>query len=286
MNRDLDELIAQTFNLAGLPRSGVWWTPQRASKAADVVTGTYTNMHTQVYYLSKLRTYLKSVNASPETIQATKRRDITIARNAGAPERLKAKTDKGIEVPEAFKSVERLCERIEAFIAKPEATAEALADFLVTFSARKHEALSLRLKGDKLTGALKQRGVDDSFDIVSAVPVELCKRFITAWGTLAPEDIQRAIRRLDRSCQKVYGCSVRNLREVGAFLASRQGDNEGSKLDTMKRALRHKRTNMTATVEHYQAVRDPNSDIMKALADVDPDEHDEILKFIKRRKVQ
>lgn len=286
MNRDLDDLVALEFNLAGLPRSGHWWTPAKASKAADIVVETYENGNTRVYYLSRLRKYLKSINASDEAVKATLRPDITTVRNATLQENLKAKTAKGLDIPEQFKSVERLEERVHQFLKDPKATAENLADWLVTFCARKREALTLRLRGDQLVGALKQRGLDESFDIVSCLPLDLCKRYMTTWSKLDPEDINRAIRRLDRVCQKTYGCSVQNLREVGAFLASRQAGNEGSKLLTMKKALRHKASNMSSPAEHYMSVNDPNEDIMMALNQTDPADHDEILQFIKRRKLQ
>jgi hypothetical protein len=286
MNRDLDDLVAEEFNLAGLPRSGHWWTPAKASKAADIVVETYDNANTRVYYLSKLRKYMKSIGATDEAVRATMRPDITIGRNVVLQENLKAKTAKGIDIPEQFKSIDELTARVHNFIKNPQATAENLADFLVVFCARKTEALTLRLKGDQLVGALKQRGADDSFDIVSCLPLDLCKRYITAWNTLDHDAINKAIRRLDRICQKVYGCKVQSLREVGAFLASKHAGNEGSKLGLMKKALRHRQSNLTATVEHYTTVNDPQQDIINALAQTDPADHDEILQFIKRRKLQ
>ena len=286
MNRDLDDLVAMEFNLAGLPRSGAWWTPAKASKAADIVLETYENGNTRVYYLTRLRKYLKSINASEEAVKATLRPEITTVRNAKLQENLKTKTAKGLDIPEQFKSVEQLEERVKQFLKDPKATAENLADWLVTFCARKSESLTLRLEGDQLAGALKQRGLDEKFDIISCLPLDLCKRYMTAWNKLDHEDIRKAIRRLDRICQKTYGCTVQNLREVGAFLASRQGTNEGSKLATMKKALRHNPSNLSSPAEHYMSVNDPNEDIITALNQTDPADHDEILQFIKRRKIQ
>jgi hypothetical protein len=286
MNRDLDDLVAMEFNLAGLPRSGTWWTPAKASKAADIVLETYENGHTRVYYLSRLRKYLKSINASEEAVKATLRPDITTVRNAQLAENLKTKTAKGLDIPEQFKSVDELEARVKQFLKDPKATAENLADWIVTFCARKKEALTLKLEGDQLVGALKQRGLNEKFDIVSCLPLDLCKRYMTAWNKLDPDDVNRAIRRLDRICQKTYGCSPQNLREVGAFLASRQGSNEGSKLATMKKALRHNPSNLASPAEHYMSVNDPNEDIIMALNQTDPADHDEILQFIKRRKLQ
>lgn len=285
MNRDLSETIAVEFNLPGLPGKGSWWTPQRASKAADIITETYQNANTRVVYLTRLRGWLRSIGATEDAIEATKRRDLTVARNATSAENLKSKTAKGIEVPEAFQSVDALCARIKDFLRQPHVNAYVLADFLVTFCARKNEALTLRLDGDQLVGALKQRGNNEKFDIVSCVPDDLCKQFMTAWAALDRDDISRAIRALERVCQKTYGCSVQNLREVGAFLASKQSQNEGTKLDTMKKALRHKRTNLSSPVENYATVKDPQQDIINALAETDPKDHDEILQFIKRRKL-
>ena len=286
MNRDLDDLVAMEFNLAGLPERGAWWTPAKASKAADIVTGWYANDNTRVYYLTKLRKYLKSINATEETVKATLRPDITTVRNAQLQEKLKTKTAQGLDIPDHFKSVNELEARVNRFLTDPQATAENLADWLVTFCARKTEALTLKLDGDQLTGALKQRGLSEKFDIVSCLPLDLCERYMTAWNRLDPGLIAKAIRRLERISQQTYGCSPQNLREIGAFLASRQGSNEGSKLATRKRALRHNPSNMSSPVEHYMTVNDPNEDIIMALAQTDPADHDEILQFIKRRKIQ
>lgn len=286
MNQNLDDLVALEFNLAGLPQSGEWWTPAKANTAADIVVATYTNGHTQTYYLSRLRKFLKSIHATEETVQATLRPEITIVRNAELQANLKIKTAKGIDIPDYFKSVEDLTARVHKFLESPKATAENLADWLVCFCARKMEAVTLRLDGDELMGALKQRGLDEKFNIVSCLPLDLCKRYMTAWNQLDHADINKAVRRLDRISRKTYGCCPQNMREIGAFLASRQAGNDGSKLTTMQRALRHKETGISLSAQHYMSVHDPNEDIIMALAQTDPADHDEILQFIKRRKIQ
>jgi len=283
MNGDLQDIIAEELGVGQLPGAAGWWTASRASKAADTICDVYPNVSTCSTALSALRAFLRKLGASDEAVAATARPELTRKRNQLSEERLKVKTEEGVQIPDQYKDTTDLRARINVFLRAPAATASSLADFLVTFSARKNEALTLKLVNHQLSGVLKKRGKEELFDIVSCMPIDLCERFLTAWNKLSLDDRQAAIRALDRTCKRDYGCKVQGLREVGAYLASRQGASEGQRIELTKRALRHN-IGRSATVEHYTTIVDPHQDLLSAAQGLDDDEHDKVLQFIKKLK--
>jgi len=284
MNSDLQSNIADALGVNELQPTVAFWTPVRASIAADVITSIYKNVATASTALSQLRAYLRKAGVADAVLGATARPELTKQRNQQSEEKLKSKVSDGVQVPPQYKNVSDLRARINVFLKHPVATADTLADFLVTFCARKSESLTLKMDNGRLIGALKKRGKVESFPIISCIPQDMCERFLNMWNAIEIEDRKAAIRSLDRSCKRVYGCKVQSLREIGAYLASRSADSVGERLAISKMALRHNTGNAASTIEHYQAVVDPASDISHAAQDLDDDQHDEVLRFIKRIK--
>jgi len=159
-----------------------------------------------------------------------------------------------------FSSIDSIVGRVKGYLTIDPfpCTAESYADFLVAFSARSSEGLSLySTEGGKLKGAIKQvrRDVVEEYEIASCLDDSLALQFLRTWEKIPMEkrvEAQIALKRIVKS----WGIRIKDIRVYGSELAVRRRQLEGpiTQLEAKKtkiKALRHKyRCGIT---DHYMS---------------------------------
>lgn len=238
-----------------------------ATRAADVIGDTFPNAATQTSYLGKLRKALVDTGASAEAVAATYRPDVTRVHNENIRTGQLARTTAGLAVPPAYTSIKELATRAESFIADNASVepGQAAADFLVIFSARPGEADTLTLgpRGG-VKGALKKRGDDDEWPIVSALGEATARRYMEAWQAQTMTWRSKAMTDM-RALAASWAIQPRDLRAIGAHLAATLAATQapqtaGAARNVQAAALRHGAPGSTpaaAPTDHYTRVLDP-----------------------------
>jgi hypothetical protein len=282
----------------GQPLEDVLWTAETASRAADALVLRYLNPGSACAALGHLRLGISqalgldaaAMSLSP-IIAAAKREDITIKKNLLGSARLASRIDEGIELPAIYATLAALADRARAFVAAPAATPQSAADLLVILSARPGEAETLKI-GERgaITGMLKKKADDDhTYNLVSAVGLQLATQYLEAWRALPSGDRRTAMVGLTRLCA-TWGLQRRDLRAIGAALALRHELLEGNVANTAQgrvlhaEALRHAPAKKAAAQVHYERVTDPTSKVAADLAELGADDLAEIMALIAAKR--
>jgi hypothetical protein len=250
MSEPLRGHIAEAINSAALPQRARDWTVAKITAATDALVDFYKTPAGANTNLTKFRQYLRKIGVSDNMIQRTMRPEISAAVIENSNERHIERAEEGIEIPDAYRDVDGLAQRVVDFTTGSPATPQVLADLLVVLSARPSEADTLEgamVDGVPVIvdGVLKKRGLEyEPFPIVSMLPAPLALEFLQAWRA-APEADKVAARRGLRPLVHSWGLQVRDLRAIGATQAvnvRRIGGrvrNEAAARAILRQALRH-----------------------------------------------
>lgn len=264
-----------------IPTDPAWWTEERASAAADCIASHYsTNVSSQVAGLTKLRVGLKLIGAARPVIEATKRPEITEARNSASAVALGEAITRGIDFPPPYSSLADFVARVEGYLAQPPAEwdplasadmgGQVVADWFVAFVARPGELETFELgPNGGIVGALKKRGKIDEWPIASAIEETKAREFFRWWAAVpagrrgtARKALARLLRRWtdERRASRAAAGKIDDaanytestLRKIGTDLAcqAQRPNNLGQTLDIARAALRHAPTKPTA-LDHY-----------------------------------
>lgn len=277
LSRPVKGSIADALGLAEFPLTAEdWGSAETASEAADAIARHYENPTSAATALTHLRNGLKSLGVPEEVVVATYRPDITQAHNERAEARREERAAEGLNIPPPFARIADLRARVEEYLlAGPEwvPDGQAAADFLVALSARPGEASSLGLgtRGG-VVGVLKKRGVEASYNLVSAIGEETARAFLAAWKRASAAHRREAMRLLGALVAD-WGIQRRDLRAIGSHLAVRAGvlagdiQNAVGARDAQQAALRHAAV-PRAAVDHYARVNDPVAQLCAQLAEL------------------
>lgn len=263
--------IANSFGLEQFPLTRAEWTcesvedtKRRASLAADALLDHYSNVASAAVKLTALRGALRALGF-PEAIWAeTLRPNITRAHNERNEARRCERVAAGIEIPEPYKCIRDLRERVIGYLAADRFYPDGLAagDLLVTLSARPGEAESLIIgEHGGVRGILKKRGVDAAFNIVSALGGDLARAFLELWRGTKADQRRCALKELTTIAHG-WGLQRRDLRAIGAHLAGRaaaeagEALNQGAIREVKRAALRHAERAQRDALDHYDRVND------------------------------
>jgi hypothetical protein len=219
------------------------WTPELAHQVALTIVELYPKVHTQSTYLARLRNTLRATGVSQEILEASRLPNITTAHNVLGESARKARAVEGLNPPDVFRSPSLLKARVEGYLKGPrKVTAQMAADFLVAFSARRTEALTLQ-PGEAegtVVGVLKKRGeADEAYKLVSCLPQDLLKEFLTFWVSMPLEERRFVIDNdLGKLCDE-WGIKRQDLRSIGAWLTSLDASNVTSQLQAIEESTRH-----------------------------------------------
>lgn len=219
------------------------WTPEIVEVVANAIIKLCPNsVHTQSTYLSRLRNTLRKAGVPEHLIQKTKRPDVTIKHNILGEEARKNAALEGVTAPPPFHTVTGLKTRVERYVWRPpELSVQMAADFMVAFSARPGEALTLNPGPfGTVVGVLKKRDdKEKAFNIVSCLDGNLLNKFLNLWVKIPLEERQQMIDDdLVKQC-KVWNINRKDLRKIGAWLAGLGANNVASQMRTIQEATRH-----------------------------------------------
>jgi hypothetical protein len=290
--------VMDALGLEALPENPAYWFAENASRAADAIAARHPNDNTATLNLGKLRNVLRLLflpaELPTEVLAATLRPEITERHNETAAKRLGERIAEGVDVPEPYRRIADVRERVAAFVAgETPPSGQALADILVTFAARPGEAERLEL-GERgavrgiTAGVLKKRGKDGEavYPVVSALGEEMAGRLLGAWKRVALRDRLAAKRDLV-TLSRGWGIVPRDLRAIGAALAVRAavlaGDavNVGQQREILRGALRHKPERAQAR-EHYERVSDPLAQLCAQFAELSTEDRARIVAEVNR----
>lgn len=250
------------------------WTPAMMVAAADAISRRYTNPTSAAMGLKSLRIGLQAIGVDKAALVHTARPDVIRRHNDKIQLRTAERIAEGIDVPPPYARVADLVQRVETFVAGAPVDAQSAADFLVVFSARPGEADTIDIgPGGGVIGALKKRGAQAEYPIVSAIGTPLATAFISAWKKAPLAARRKALAALPALVAS-WGIQKRDLRAIGASLAVRaaiiSGDagNEGQQRDKHRAALRHEEPKGRAAQDHYQRVNDPVAELCAGVAEL------------------
>jgi len=269
--------IADALGLEAFPTAFEDWNDaETASVAADAVVGHYDSPSSAATKLTLLRNGLKALGIPEAVWRATLRPDITRAHNARNAERRAERAAEGLTVPAPFQRITDLRDRVEGYLAAA-ATApdgQAAADLLVVLSARPGEAETLTI-GERggVRGALKKRGVERTYNIVSALGPDTAADLLGLWQRTPLRARTAAMNQLS-ALVRAWGIQKRDLRAIGAHLAERAAVLAGAVAnpvegrDVQRAALRHAEPARREAVDHYARVNDPVAQLCAELAEL------------------
>lgn len=250
--------------------------PAIASALADeLIAGAALTSKTA--YLAQLRNLLKYHGAPHAVIDATKRPDITAAKNARSDARWEEFAEEGLDMPERWSGP--IAEVRQAIIdsvgvltehnlkhADPDALAPHLLDLYVGAAVRPGELGSLSITAeDMVEGMLKKRGDAKPMPYTALLPVPVLRPILAAYAAL-PAGRVKALRSAATKAVKALGRmntgkptnQLRWLRTLGAELAVDWTAGEHATDAARRRhrgvALRHERAPV-GSVDHYATVR-------------------------------
>jgi hypothetical protein len=271
--------IADALGMNAFPTEFLDWNDEEtASAAADAVVDHYDNPTTITTKLTMLRNGLKALGVPEAVWRATLRPDITRVHNERGEARRAERAAEGLQVPEPFRRIADLRARVEALIDRPGEVGypdgQAAADLLVVLSARPGEAETLTI-GERggVRGALKKRGVERAYNLVSALGPDTARRFLALWQATPLPARTRAMRDLG-ALVRAWGIQKRDLRAIGAALAERAAvlagavANPAQGRDVQRAALRHAEPARREAVDHYARVNDPVARLCAQLAEL------------------
>jgi hypothetical protein len=283
--------IADALGLEKFPEAAEEWSdPETAHRAASAIVLHYTNPTSATAALTHLRNGLKALLLPQEVVAATYRPRVTEAHNIRAEVRREGRAAEGLHVPPPFIRIADLRARIQGYLQAGPAwvpDGQAAADFLVAFSARPGEASTLDL-GERggVVGALKKRGAEASYNIVSAIGEEMAQALLAAWKRASAKDRRVAMRDLG-ALTKTWGVQRRDMRAIGSHLAVRAGVIAGDvsttvgARDVQQAALRHAPVRRAA-VDNYARVVDPLAQLGARLAELSDADLDQVRALVGR----
>jgi len=238
------------------------WDVDTAREVSNQLVQSYSNSSSAANVLAQLRAGLRDLGVPQLSIDATFHPEVTATHNLEIEVSRKRRMETGLDIPEPFRDVQTISARIvdQCHTGAPP-TAQTAADLLVTFSARPGEAETLELgPADGLVGALKKRGKEDEFPIVSAIDIDQARAFLKYWREQSSLDRIKAMTDLS-SLVKTWGVLRKDLRAIGAHLAVRvrAPANVGQAEDIRVAALRQAPP-MKRAVDHYTHVNDESMD--------------------------
>jgi hypothetical protein len=250
------------------------WTPEKMKEAVDVLAVRYENPSSAVAAIKNFRAGLMATGIPFERLKAASRSDLVAKHNDKIKQRTGERIAEGINVPPPYERIADLRTRVEAFIAGAPVSPLTVADFLVAFSARPGEAETIDIgPGGGVVGALKKRGAEDEFPIVSALGAPLATAFMAAWKKSPLPARKKAIAELG-PLAATWGLQKRDLRAVGSALAVRaaviagDAENEGVARGIHRAALRHAAPTARPAQDHYQRVNDPVAQLCANIAEL------------------
>ena len=272
--------IADALGLEAFPTAFEDWNDaETASVAADAVVGHYDSPSSAATKLTLLRNGLKALGIPEAVWRATLRPEITTAHNVRSAERRAERAAEGLTVPAPFQRITDLRDRVEGYLAAvPQADrfpdGQAAADLLVVLSARPGEAETLTI-GERggVRGALKKRGVEHTYNIVSALGPDTAADLLGLWQRTPLRARTAAMNQLS-ALVRAWGIQKRDLRAIGAHLAERAAVLAGAVAnpvegrDVQRAALRHAEPARREAVDHYARVNDPVAQLCAELAEL------------------
>lgn len=274
--------LARLFELKIFPLDPEFWSIENCSKSADRIITKWKNPSTAMRHLAGFRNFLREIGKDDEHIKATFRPDVCIlANNIGEASR-KRRIAKGIEVPDRF-LFGALTDRVHGYLDNQSpCSSDMAADFVVALCCRRTECETLQPVGDGMVvGALKTRSETPiQFKIHSCLPDDLASKFLVYWDSI-PITTRKEVMRTLSDVTREWGLQVRDLRAIGAFLASRSASNIGNHVESMTDALRHKRTaGQVSSFMPYARVLDPNRDLFSAIEALSPEQIARLKEFV------
>lgn len=240
------------------------WTADKVKSASEAIISYYENPHSKANYLSTFRKILKSLGVENEIIANSAQPEITRQHNEKMANRQLELIETGVDLPDAYKNVDDLISRIDAYLATNEKpTGQVAADLLVALSARPSESETLKVgEYGRISGILKKRNDDltKEYNLITAVGIERATRFLNKWRGLLQEDRAAAMSQLKKLVVSM-GIQRRHLRMIGAHMATKEARKLGLiKNDAQERllhaeALRHEPHKMAAQ-DHYTKIND------------------------------
>jgi hypothetical protein len=235
------------------------WTCERVKTAGDMIVNLYKNESTASNLLSRFRKILESLGVRRDITFCSSHPETTKVHNERMQERQKELIEEGIEVPEQYKDLDKMIERIDEFVAgNHEPTAITAADLMVSLSCRPGEVSTLQIgPHGKITGVLKKRGedIDKEYNLVSAIGLEKATAFLNKWRSFLPEQRRYSMDQLKHFI-KTMKIQMRHLRMIGAYLSAKVAQengeikNEAQLRNHYIKTLRHNEPRMAA-VDHY-----------------------------------
>lgn len=275
--------IADALGVPSIPLGlEAWDDPATASAAADAIMGHYANPTSATVSLTLLRNGLKALGAAEAVWRATLRPGITRFHNQRNEARREERVQEGLSVPDVFRRIADLRGRVEGYLTQGAAfhpAGQSAADLLVALSARPGEAETLTV-GERggVTGVLKKRGVDGTYNLVSALGADVASQFLTLWKAAPLAARTKAMRDLS-ALVGTWGIQRWDLRAIGAGLstaAAIAGDAANPVVieDVRRATLRLAVPNRREAVDHYAcfdkscAVNDPMTQLCASLSEL------------------
>lgn len=282
----ISEKIRETLNFDRPDQ----WNVELAEAVAHAILELYPNsVHTQSAYLTRLRNTLKAAGVSPEIIAKTRLPEVTTKHNVLGEAARKESALEGVNPPRPFHTVSALKGRVEQYVMRPPAlTPQLAADFLVAFSARPSEALTLSPgPAGTVIGVLKKRDAkDEPFKLVSCLDQNLLKSFLTVWTRILL-DSRRQLVDVDlvKQC-KIWGITRNDLRKIGAWLAGLDQRNVASQMQVIQAATRHAPAKRPSADLNYAIVneREPLQRLISALREEPDEELETIYRALVKRQ--
>ena len=269
------------------------WTNEAVKKASEAIIEYYENPHSKANYLSTFRKVLKALGVANEIIAHSAQPEITREHNEKMANRQLELIETGVDLPDAYKNIDDLISRIDAYLASNEKpNGQVAADLLVALSARPSESETLKVgEHGKVSGVLKKKSDDltKEYNLITAVGIDRAEAFLNKWRGLLQEDRTAAMSQL-KKLVNVMGIQRRHLRMIGAHLATKEARKLGViKNDAQERlyhaeALRHEPHKMAAQ-DHYTKINDsptssqPISEIPEEFDESDGSNSELIAKF-------